>query len=394
MTESKKQSAKFTYADIYKHEGDEWKPLCNKGWAELHLFYNYENESFSLLAWHVGTELVLLDIVLTKACSYKHSSKPNIHIFRDGRSTFAFGFHEDSLKQATEFSIAVSHVISNMLSKSPQKKTRAWSRHALDVFTLTQGKNETEQKIDSTAKTRHGYIQKETGRFKTYDIYWTPEIVEGFRFMEILYVEGSFATMLSKQFGVAPEALPSKRVPGYSSELPTLLLDLNQMIRDLSGYKTVGIFRLAPDGKRNDEVKKLIDRGGGEWKTTCRDENLCANLLKVWLREMPVPILDQIDPSIVKTSQDLGTVAKAMEEFPEPGRSILLYLWDMCVEIAALETVNKMNPHNLAVVIAPNLFDANKFENPMKAVNFSGSASMFFQKGIEWRQVSDHVQIL
>jgi len=281
-----------------------------------------------------------------------------------------------------------------MLSKSSQKKKRGWSRHPLDVFTLTQNKNETEQKTDSITKTRHGYVEKGTGRFKTYDIYWTPEIVEGFRFMEILYVKGSFATMLAKQFGVAPEALPCKRVTGYPSELPTLLLDLKQMIRDLGGYKTVGIFRLAPEGKRNDEVKKLIDRGGGEWKTNCRDENLCANLLKVWLREMPIPIMDQVEKSLIQSSQDLGTVAKALEEFPEPGRSILLYLWDMCVEIAALETVNKMSPHNLAVVIAPNLFDANQFENPMKAMNFSASASMFFQKGIEWRQISDDVQIL
>jgi len=393
MTETKKQSAKSTYANIFKREEDGWKPLGNGGWAELHLCYNYENENFRLLAWKLDTEFVILNTQLTKSCTYKISSRPNFYIFRDEKSTYALGFHEDSLSQASEFAIAVSHVITKVLTNKSEKK-KLLSHQSLDVFTLTSHNKEQDEKSDSTTRTRHGYIDSETGRFRTYDIYWTREIVDGYKFMEILYIEGSFPNMQTKQFGVAPELLPSKKFPGYSSELPTLLLDLKDMIKSLGGYKSVGIFRLAPEGKRNDEVKKLINRGGGEWKSNCNDVNLCANLLKVWLRELPEPIMDQVDRELIERSQELGAVAKAVEKFPEPGRSILLWLWDMCTEIAEFEKENKMSPENLSIVIAPNLFDAKQFTNPMTAMTYSATASTFFQKGIEWRQVSDVVQIL
>merc|ERR1719233_624002 len=109
----------------------------------------------------------------------------------------------------------------------------------------------------------------------------------------------------------------------------------------MGGYKAVGIFRLAPAGKNNDTVKELINTGG-DWKSQVNDVNLCANLIKVWFRDLPVPILNQIEKKVIEMSQDTESVAKAAEMFPEPSRSILLWLWDLCVEVAQHQRENKM----------------------------------------------------
>ena len=44
------------------------------------------------------------------------------------------------------------------------------------------------------------------------------------------------------------------------------------------------------------------------------------------------------------------------EQMTEPFSSILCWLLDLCIEVAANQAVNKMTFQNLAIVIAPNLF--------------------------------------
>jgi len=195
----------------------------------------------------------------------------------------------------------------------------------------------------------------------------------------------NFKRMLEKQFGVPPKHLVSRSVPGYKAKIPEILLELKAMLKKLDGYRVTGIFRLAPLGKNNDTVKEMINLGEN-WKEQISDVNLCANLLKVWFRELPMPILNQVDNRVIAMSQDIDSVANAVEKFPEPSRSILLWLWDLCVEVAEYESENKMGAQNLAIVIGPNLFNTQQFKNPMGAMTFSGKVVTFFQRGIEWRQ--------
>ena len=101
-----------------------------------------------------------------------------------------------------------------------------------------------------------------------------------------------------------------------------------------------------------------------------------------------------------------------MDKFPELERALLMWLWDFCVEIQSKSSVNKMTVQvkkklrsflstfnlqkkgffcsfffveNLGIVIGPNLFNTEAFQNPMKAMEFSGKVVTYFQKGVEWR---------
>jgi len=196
-----------------------------------------------------------------------------------------------------------------------------------------------------------------------------------------------FNKELNKQFGVPPQQLRSVAVPGYTHKIPKILLDLRELIKKHGGYKLVGIFRLAPDGGANDELKQMIN-AGEKWKTTknAKDVNICANLLKIWFRELPRPILNQVAQGVIENSQTVKEVGEKVAKFPEPAQSILVWLWDLCVEVAAHSATNKMTPQNLAIVIGPNLFNTQSIQNPMAAMTFSGKVVVFFQKGIEWRK--------
>merc|ERR1712173_571315 len=133
-------------------------------------------------------------------------------------------------------------------------------------------------------------------------------------------------------------------------------------------------------------LKAKIDQGEN-WKSHkfAEDVNICANLLKLWFRELPTPILNQVKKHQIEGAQKIEDVKKSVATFPEPAQSILVWLWDMCVEVAEHSNTNKMTPQNLAIVIGPNLFNTTSFQNPMAAMTFSGKVVVFFQRGIEWR---------
>ena len=74
-----------------------------------------------------------------------------------------------------------------------------------------------------------------------------------------------------------------------------------------------------------------------------------------------------------------------MAELSEPGRSLFLWLLDLCIDIAAHKETNKMTAKNMAVVVAPNLYDPTKIANPMKAMTISQAIVEFIQIAIAWR---------
>jgi len=395
MSQTKEQSIKSSYVVVYELQNQSWEPLGSGGWSEVHLCSDCGDGTFRILAWSVDNQEVLMNASVTESCVYKSSSKPNFHTFKSPKGKWGLGFHksEEALRMADEFMETVKSVISELRalankSEIYRETTDPGSAQAhlekrglinpnkyksLGMLSILphkpskhKGHDENINDPDKVKHTRHGYFDQETQKF----VGNFPE---------------SFKLALNKQFGVHPKHLPSRVVPGYKAKIPAVLLDLKALLKKLGGYEMVGIFRLAPVGKSNDEIKERINRGE-DWEEKINDVNLCANLLKVWFRDLPVPIMNQVEKKIIEMSQDVDSVAEATKKFPEPSRSILLWLWDMCVEVAEYEDTNKMTAQNLAIVIGPNLFNTDAFENPMRAMTFSGKVVTFFQRGIEWRQ--------
>ena len=152
---------------------------------------------------------------------------------------------------------------------------------------------------------------------------------------------------LNQQFGVKPHLLPSVKLDNYEHKIPKVLITLRDKLEEGNAYQTVGIFRLAPNATQSDQMKDSINKGKFDemlksMKGNEEDVNVYANLIKVWFRDLPDPLLNCVDPTMIELAQTEPEVAKVVTKFPEPQKSIFLWLCDMCCECAKSEAVNKM----------------------------------------------------
>jgi len=400
---SNEQSVKSSYTVLYVLKNKDWEVKGDGGWSEVHLCSDLDDGTFRILAWSVETQEVLLNSNLNENCVYKASKKSNFHSFTDENGAkYGLGYHksDDALKQAQEFLETVCAVINDLkgcsaiankdedekspdaLKPDPHRTHQGLEKRGLitkkdfkplGALQILPPKPIKHKDADlnildpqDVKHERHGYFDQEAKKFKgNFPEGWLAEI--------------------NKQFGVPPHQLPGVTIKGYNSKIPQVLVDLKAALKNNDGYKQVGIFRLAPEAKDNDTAKELINKLGTTKDVTMDDVNVTANLIKVWFRELPQPLLSCVKTEIIERAQAVAGVAKVMVDFPEPNRSILLWLWDLCVEVSAHKDVNKMGPQNLAIVIGPNLFNTDSIQNPMAAMTFSTKVVTFFQRGIEWR---------
>jgi len=374
-----------------------WKVAGDGGWSELHICEDKTDQSYRILAWTHESQEVLVNVNLDAKCEYKEKSE-NFHSFKDQEGLRrGFGFHRSdrNLVNAREFKSKVVDTLKALKKEAQLGATRSESiynnvpmlpaeerfsppemdkngkmrvRPSRDVKKREADTNIAE--VTNVQRTAHVTYNKATGE---YEIQNPENLPEGWK------------QLANQKFGVGPTKIPGVTVENYDAKIPLLLVQLKQRLIDLEGLQEVGIFRLAPDASESNKVKKMIDEGGSWMDYQC-DVNVISNLIKIWFRDLPSPILNSVDAAVIEMSQSVEAVEKAMKMFPQPERSLLLWLWDFCGEVAEYSDINKMSVQNLGIVIGPNLFNTLNFENPMKAMDFSGKVVTFFQKGVEMRQ--------
>jgi len=203
---------------------------------------------------------------------------------------------------------------------------------------------------------------------------------------QFIGVPKEWSEVLNQQFGITPKLLPSIQLQEYNAKIPRVLIQLKETLSSHDGFHQVGIFRLAPNAMDNNLMKATINRGKFDQNEQNIDCNVYANLIKVWFRDLPDPLLNCIRPELIENANTQDDVVKIIQQFPEPNQSIFLWLCDLCVDVSVHDQENKMGPQNLAIVIGPNLFNTETFENPMKAMTYSAKVVEFFKKSIIWRQ--------
>jgi len=186
------------------------------------------------------------------------------------------------------------------------------------------------------------------------------------------------------QYGVDPTLLPSTKVQGYQSQIPVILVDLKRIIKEKNGFSAEGIFRLSADGKEREIVKAKINRGDSSWQEI-EDVHVAAKLIGQWFRELPIRFWDEVGQDVVERTKSVEQLVKAHESFPEPHCSIILWLWDLLVEVTEYSELNRMSNRNLAIVFAPSLFNPLKFQNPMQAMAYSAKVQTFCERALKWR---------
>ncbi|GAB5360727.1 hypothetical protein AAMO2058_000652200 [Amorphochlora amoebiformis] len=163
-----------------------------------------------------------------------------------------------------------------------------------------------------------------------------------------------------------------------TAQVPIIVPNLINAIRELGGYTQEGIFRLSAKKEDLLRLRAQFDSGNLEVKET--SPHVPAGLLKQWLRELAEPLIptemyaDAI--LIAKAKADIADVRDFIEKLPLINRKVLSSIGKMACEIAALSSINKMTFSNLAIVFAPGML-RNPSEDPAEMLENSKYESLF-----------------
>nr|CAH7730924.1 unnamed protein product [Callosobruchus chinensis] len=134
------------------------------------------------------------------------------------------------------------------------------------------------------------------------------------------------------------------------------------------GLSEEGLFRVAASTTKVKRLKSSIDSG-------CfvalipeyRDAHVLASLLKLYLRELPEPLLtfhlhkEWLEAAQLPDNQRLEVVKSIIQRLPQENKDNLSYLFQFLSKLTK-HPENKMTSSNLAIVMSPNLL-WNKHEN-------------------------------
>ncbi|CCI44430.1 hypothetical protein ABG067_003540 [Albugo candida] len=183
--------------------------------------------------------------------------------------------------------------------------------------------------------------------------------------------------------------VPRIVVNGYNDRIPAILVMLKHHFLYKKGFDVPHIFRESPNKEERDRAIDEINRG--IFSGASHDVRVLADLLKVWFRELTVPILHEIEPGEMEKLmfqikndevKDLTGHIKAILSSTEC--EILLWLVDLLVIVANNREKNFMGIDQLAIVIAPNLVRIET-DNLIFAVSFSKAVVEVFRSILESR---------
>ncbi|CAH0476859.1 unnamed protein product [Peronospora belbahrii] len=182
---------------------------------------------------------------------------------------------------------------------------------------------------------------------------------------------------LNQHFQLPFRQVPRVAVPGYEERIPAVLVMLQQHFSVKHGYLTPHIFRESPSKSERDQA--LIDINCGTFRGATQDVRVLADLIKLWFRELPLPVLHEIPIGEMERLASVQNVyAEVLNLLSKSERSIVLWLADLLSSVAKYEPQNHMGVDQLAIVMAPNLIRIET-KNPMVAVTVSKAAVDLFR---------------
>lgn len=174
-------------------------------------------------------------------------------------------------------------------------------------------------------------------------------------------------------FGVPLEELMG--FDGEKGSAPRVVKDAIQYIRE-SGLKEEGLFRRSPNSTLLKQVQQAYDRGQVVTLPTFNDPHLAAVLLKKYLRDLPDPLFPETLYPVIRqcplSSGDPTDIAAIMyirdTLLPQLKPCVYILLsnvLNLLHEVSLHSASNRMDAHNLAVVVCPNFI---KGSSPVKDV--------------------------
>ncbi|ETN00310.1 hypothetical protein PPTG_18018 [Phytophthora nicotianae INRA-310] len=189
--------------------------------------------------------------------------------------------------------------------------------------------------------------------------------------------------IMNQHFKLPFRQVPRVAVPGYEERVPAVLVMLQQHFVAKRGYMTPHIFRESPSKDERDQA--MLDINCGAFRGGKHDVRVLADLIKLWFRELPVPILHEIPAGEMERLASAENVeVEVLSLLGDLECSIVLWLADLLAYVAEYQPHNHMGVDQLAIVIAPNLVRLET-ENPMVAVALSKAAVDLFRSVLRAR---------
>jgi len=174
-------------------------------------------------------------------------------------------------------------------------------------------------------------------------------------------------------FGADPLTLDMIEDEGF--EVPEILVSMKNWLTERDAFLQEGIFRLAGEAVEMKRMKEEMNQSK-KFVAGDTDLNTVANLMKVWYRDLPTPILNVLPSSTIAAAGDREVCIEAYSELPVPQKPLLGWLLAILVEVATNRKETKMSAQNLAIVVAPNLYDPPS-SDPMEGLVMSQKAVQF-----------------
>ncbi|TNN03001.1 hypothetical protein fugu_000030 [Takifugu bimaculatus] len=157
----------------------------------------------------------------------------------------------------------------------------------------------------------------------------------------------------------------------YSCDLTTLVNAYNTarpMVFNQSGLRSEGLYRVSGFSDSVEEVKLAFDKDGEKTDISGKayeDINIITGALKLYLRDLPVPIISYdayprfIDAAkLTDPEKKLEAFRESLALLPPSHSETLKYLMAHLKRVAENEKFNLMNAENLAIVFGPTLMRA------------------------------------
>jgi len=191
-------------------------------------------------------------------------------------------------------------------------------------------------------------------------------------------------------FGVDPSTLEmcddSFDEGGKTWHIPVILKNLKDCLIAAGGLKSEGVFRLAGELTVLKSTKEQINRASatnsgpgcivGECGGLPDDVNNLATLIKIWYRELPQLILNSLPTKDIVDSSEVDDCVAAATKLPQLQRDLLDWILELLLRVAANRATTKMTAQNLAIVVAPNLYEATT-PDPVQGLIMSQKAVGF-----------------
>lgn len=133
-----------------------------------------------------------------------------------------------------------------------------------------------------------------------------------------------------------------------------------EYLENVNAVECNGVFRISASAAEVQAVKDQFNRGETPDYSSYPEPHPAANIVKLFLRELPDPLLTfDMYNNFIEASKSGNNVEEKIRDLvnrlPTPNRFTLQYIMAYAAKVAAMHTVNLMTPKNLAVVFGPTI---------------------------------------